>query len=387
MERGRRSGCAAGGAVLLLACVVASTAAARAAGPAVCDVTTALTPVGVDSAAGTVLVAIAPLGESHRGWLVELASDTGEATAWPDDGGGRFGGSVGPGPVLALRPCGDTCLQPVRWHAGRWEPLGEPIRAPAVSTAGTTYDLTGTPWVVIHRSGERTGEIKEVKAWAFRLEGREWIAKGQLAVTAVGDLQAVPAPQRKDGVLSGTGLFSASGPPEIWVAGLPTLPPERQGQLIALGGGFAAYLSADGAIYLSNDTGKSWRRSTWTPWGAGTTGIWRQGSDFWVDLPLGDRQGPLQLAWLDRRTADDEKLVLARLGHEGDWVQLANTGSEVKTRKNDRLPLSHLLVPRPDVWLLLSGCATTGEGSGLVVRTFAGGALGAARFVALRPVS
>jgi len=371
-------------ALLLGPALALSVPAASAA--EICDAGAALTPVGLDTADGRVLLAVPPLGNRGDGWLVEVAPGAESARAWRDPAAqlrGRFGGSVGPGPVLALRPCGDSCLQPVRWQAGAWKPLGEPLPLPAVSTAGLTYDLTGAPWIVIHRAAEKDGQVR---AWAFRLEGREWMAKGTLTVSAVGDLQAVPAPQRKDGVLSGTGLFSASGPPETWVTGLPTLPPAKQGQLIALGGGFAGYLSADGAIYLSGDTGKTWRRSTWTPWGAGTTGIWRQGSDFWVDLPLGDRQGRMQLAWFDRRVPSAEKLVLSRLNHDGTWVQLASAGSEVTT-KNDRLPLSHLLVPEPDVWLLLSGCAATADGSFLVVRTYRNGALGNARLVPLRPAS
>ncbi len=293
------------GAALFLAPDLAPAAAAAAAAAAkdggICDAATALTPVGLDTASGRVLLAVPPLGAGSKargdGWLVELAPGAESARAWRDPAAqlrGRFGGSVGPGPVLALRPCGDSCLQPVRWQAGAWTPLGESLPLPSVSTAGLTYDLTGAPWIVIHRAAEREA-AGQVKAWAFRLEGREWVPKGHLTVAAVGDLQAMPAPQRKDGVLSGTGLFAASGAPETWVAGLPSLPPAKQGQLIALGGGFAGYLSADGAIYLSGDTGKTWRRSTWTPWGTGTTGIWRQGNDFWVDLPLGDRQGRLQL--------------------------------------------------------------------------------------------
>lgn len=380
-------------AALLLAAGCLLAPAGLAAQPAaICDSGTALTPVGLDTEAGRVLLAVPPLGTGRKsgdGWLVELTpaapGDT-AARAWRDPAAasqGRYGGSVGPGPVLALRPCGESCLQPVRWDAGAWEPLGEPLPLPAVSTAGLTYDLTGTPWIVVHRRAEQEGQIK---AWAFRLEGREWAPKGNLTVSAVGDLQAAPAPQRKDGVLSGTGLFSASGAPEVWVAGLPALPPAKQGQLLALGGGFAGYLSADGAIYLSGDTGKTWRRSTWTPWSTGTTGIWRQGSDFWVDLPLGDRQGELQLAWFDRRVPKDERLVLSRLKHTGDWVQLASANSEVTT-KNDRLPLSHLLVPKADTWLLLSGCAATADGSFLVVRTFQDGALSSPRLVPLKPAS
>jgi hypothetical protein len=371
----------AGLALLALSALLASaTAGAPLAATALCDAGTALTPIGVDTGSGRVLLAVPPLGKAARGWIAEISPGAGEAVAHPDEAGGRFGGSVGPGPVLAAKPCGGSCLQPVRWDDGAWEPLGEPLQVPAVTTATGTYDLGGTPWIVVHGAGDDAGQVR---AWAFRLEGREWQRKGGLPVTAAGDLAAVPAPQRKDGVISGTGLFTASGRPANWVQGLPGLPPDRQGQVIALGGGGAAYLSADGVVYLSPDAGKSWKRSTWTPWGASTAGMWRQGSDYWVDLPVGDRRGPLQLAWFDRRTPGQETIYLTRLGRNGAWVTLTQTKSEVTT-KNDRLAVSHVLSPREGVWLLLSGCVATGDRSSLVVRTYENGALSGPRLVPLR---
>ncbi|HXO19732.1 MAG TPA: hypothetical protein VOA87_07380 [Thermoanaerobaculia bacterium] len=375
-----RSTCLAVSLVLFADAAVA----ASAAGPPpalVCDASTALTPIGIDTSAGSVLLSLPPLAGGEHGWVVELNAGGAEAAAYPDTWRGRQGGSVGPGPVAAAMPCGETCLQPVRWNAGVWEPLGEPLAVPGVMTAGATYDLTGSPWLVIH--GKAAGEGL-IKAWGYRLEGHQWKRKGSLDVTAVGDLPAVPAPQRKDGVISGTGLFAGSGPAETWVRGLPDLPAKRRGQLIALGGGGAAYLSADGVVYLSPDSGKSWRRSTWTPWGAGTTGIWRQGSDYWVDLPMGDRRGPLQLAWFDRRVPNEEKIVLTRLSPAGDWIALAEARSEIHTKNDDRLQVSHVLAPEADTWVLLSGCAGSAGGSGLVLRVFAHGALSEARFVPIR---
>jgi hypothetical protein len=197
----------------------------------------------------------------------------------------------------------------------------------------------------------------------------------------VGDLQAVPSPQRRDGVLSGTGLFVPSGSPEVWVQGLPDLAPARRGAVMALSGSAAAYLSADGAVYLSSNSGKSWRRSTWTPWGTGTTGMWRQGKDYWIDLPLGDRRGPLELAWFDRRTPEQESIFLTRLNPAGDWTVLTQSKSEIRTKNDDRLEVSHVLSPRAGTLVLLSGCAATSGGSGLVIRTYDKGALSEARFV------
>nr|MDP9122174.1 hypothetical protein [Acidobacteriota bacterium] len=219
-------------------------------------------------------------------------------------------------------------------------------------------------------------------AWGFRLEGRDWTSQGGIAAAAVGQPQTLPAPQRKDGVLSGTALFAAAARPSAWIDGLPVLPANRRGQVLALTGRSAAYISADGVVYLSDDSGKSWRRSTWTPWGTGTTGMWRQGSDYTIDLPFGDHRGTLQLVWFDRRNPAEEKVVLTRLAPSGEWIQLASAPTEVITRNGERLPVTQVLVPRRDSWVLLSGCAATAAGSGLVLRAWeAGGEMSPARFV------
>ena len=267
--------------------------------PPICDGSTALTLIGMDTASGRTLFSVPPLRDDQTGWIVELSGDGREAHAWPDDAKGRYGGSVGPGPVLAVRPCGPSCIQPVRWNAGAWEPVGESLSAPTASTADPTYDQTGAPWFLLHGVSSAAGQQK---AWAFRFEGHEWKSRGSMVVAGVGQPSALPAPQRKDGVLTGTGLFSASGEPQAWVSGLPGITAERRGQLIALTGTSAAYVSGDGVVYLSDNSGKTWRRSTWTPWGAQeTVGIWRQGKDYWVDFPCGDHRGSLRLVWFDHR--------------------------------------------------------------------------------------
>lgn len=348
---------------------------------ALCDANSALTPVGVDTSQGRILLAAPARGEG-RGAIVEWTLGAPAASAYADPGGGWFGGSVGPGEVLAARPCGAGCVQPVRWEQGTWQPLGEPVAVPGQVTVGATWDLAGAPWLVVQGPAPeaRPGELR---AWAFRREGKEWRDRGHLNVAAVGELQAVPDPEAKDAILSGTGRFSAQGPPRTWTQALPAVREDQQGQVVALGGDQAAYLGANGAVYLSADAGKTWRRSTWTPWGTGTAGLWRQGSDFWVDLPLGDRRGPLLLAWFDRRIANEEKILLTRYNANGSAVSLAEDKSDVTTR-NDRLPLSHLISPQPGTWLLLSGCVHTAGGSGLVVRTFQNGTLSAARIVPIQ---
>jgi len=371
----------------------APAAAMAGAAAAICDSTASLTVIGMDTESGLLLFAVGGTG-GGGGWIVALDAgpaagagagagealiSTPSARAWPERQGGRFGGSVGPGPVVALQPCGPDCLQASRFEHGEWQPLGEPLNVPSASTVAVTYDESGAPWLVAHAAANQEGLVQ---AYSFRYEGRAWKSRGGLAVTAVSQPQAVPAPQRRDGVITGTGLFSASGPPTTWVQGLPGVPPARRGQLLALPGSGAAYIAGDGVAYLSADAGKTWRRSTWTPWGGGdTTGMWRQGIDYGIDLPFGDHRGELRLVWFDRRSPAAERMVLARLGPGGAWTELAAAPTDVTTRNGDHLPVNQVLIPRGDAWLLLSGCAATATGSGLVLRTFEKNQLSEPRFI------
>jgi hypothetical protein len=188
-------------------------------------------------------------------------------------------------------------------------------------------------------------------------------------------------------VVSGTGLFAASGPPSTWVGGLPGVAANRRGQLLALAGSSVAYISADGVAYLSADSGKTWRRSTWTPWGSDTTGMWRQGSDYGIDLPLSDHRGALQLVWFDRRSPNAEQVVLTRLGIDGQWMELGQAPVDVTSLSGEHLPVTQVLIPRRDTWILLSGCAMSAGGSGLVLRSFDQGHLSEARFVPIHIVA
>lgn len=361
--------------------VLLAVPAASSAAPLVCDGSSAVTLFGLDTSTGRMLFSVPPLGGQGGSWLVEVNASGDSARAWTDLPRGLFGGSTGPGPVLAVVPCGASCVQPVRWEHGTWKPLGEALTLPTAANVTLTYDLSGVPWVVAHGPSNTDGYVQ---AWAFRLKGRDWESRGSLAVTALGEPPALPAPQRKDGILTGSGLFSASGRPEPWVAALPTLARDRQGQVLAVTGTSSAYLSADGVIYLSDDSGKSWRRSLWNPWGTtSTAGLWRQGSDYWVDLPYGDHKGSLRLVWFDRRIPNEEKLILTRLAPGGEWERLAETRSDVRS-KNESLLLSQVLVPQADTWFLLSGCAATADGSHLVVRVFDRNGLSSSKLVPLR---
>ncbi len=370
---------------LLLSAALSLGALPAIGAPTICDSSTALTLIGMDTSSGRTLFSVPPLAAGQPSWIVELDGDGREAHAWPDDPKGRYGGSVGPGPVIAVVPCGPSCIQPVRWNAGTWEAMGDPLSAPTASTADPTYDQTGAPWFLLHGV---SGTAGQEQAWAFRYEGRDWRSRGSMVVAAVGQPPALPAPQRKDGVLTGTGLFSASGPPETWVSGLPGIKVERRGQLIALTGTSAAYVSGDGVVYLSGDSGKTWRRSTWTPWGIqDVVGSWRQGKDYWVDFPFGDHRGALRLVWFDHRDPREEKVVLSRLTPSGDWLKLIEIPGEVTTKNGEKLGIMQILVPKGEDWLLLTGCAATAQGSGLVLRVFDGKAMSEPRFLPLKTVA
>jgi hypothetical protein len=343
----------------------------------ICDGSTTLTLLGMDTTSGRMLFAF-PGAPPQAGWLVELAGNAETAHAYPASGA-FFGGSVGPGAILALSACGAECVQLMRWQDGGWQPAGEPLTLPQTSTAAVTYDRSGAPWIVALTATE---DEAARRAWAFRREGSVWRPRGQLVVHAVGQPQALPAPMRVDGVVTGTGLFGAASPPEIWAGGIPKLPPNRRGQLIALAAGGAAYLSSDGVLYLSGDAGKTWRRSVWTPGGEGeTVGMWRQGSDFAVDLPFSDRLGELEVVWFDRRKPSDERIVLSRLAAGGQWSQVGEAANVVQSKSGEQLPVTQVLVPHAGAFVLLSGCAATAGGSGLVLRAAAGGAISAPRLV------
>lgn len=365
----------------LVLALFAAAAPALARQVAVCDSSTSLSLVGMDTRLGTVLFTAPPAGDGGRGWLIELAADATEATAWPDAPQGRYGGSVGPGPVVAARPCGPSCVQPVDFRGGTWNRLGEPLLLPSTSTLATTYDASGRPWALAHGPGKTSGSLL---AWGFRLEGTDWVERGRLEVLGVGQPQAGPAPGGTDAVLSGSGRFAAAAGAESWVRGLPTLPAARRGQLLPPLGTAAAYLSADGVLYLSTDRGEKWRRSTWTPWGAGTTGMWRQGQDYSVDVPVGDPQKAWPVAWFDRRRPEREEISLSWIQPSGEGRVIATTPGMVTTKSGEKLPVTLLLLPRPDTWVLLSGCAHSAGGSGLVLKVMENGEMGAPRFVPIR---
>jgi hypothetical protein len=148
--------------------------------------------------------------------------------------------------------------------------------------------------------------------------------------------------------------------------------------------GGAAYLTDDGSLFLSDD-GATWVRTRWTPWGRQPTRIWTPGHDYTLDLPAADHRGPLGVVWIDRRRSDRERLLLTEWSPQGDWRLLSELAADITTLNGDSLPYTDFFVLRPSEWLLLSGCAHTANGPGLVLRTYGPGGLSPARFLPLRP--
>ena len=100
-----------------IAIALLALAARIASAEPVCGSNTPLTLIGIDTTSGTMLISAPPLGPAGP-WVIELSGDGSRARLHEDRARGRFGGSVGPGPVIAASPCGKSCVQPVRWAGG-----------------------------------------------------------------------------------------------------------------------------------------------------------------------------------------------------------------------------------------------------------------------------
>lgn len=380
------------GAVLRLLLAAPATAAA---GPD-CSLGSGLHLVGMDTASGAALLSLP--GTEGGSYLVAWRHGTAQARAVREpEAAGRFGGSVGPGPVFAFARCGRGCLQPLRRVEGEgdggWRPLGEPILAPHAATVHGTYDLDGTPWVVIHGSphsaDDRTGaRAGFVTAWAFRLDGREWRPAGSTDVTAVAVPGALPAPWLPDAVVSGTGLFSAAGEPRAWVTGLPAGRSGPGSQILPFGRGggasgttAAAFLSAEGVVYRSADSGGSWHLASWRPWDTGTAEPWQRGDDYSVDLATGVPGAALPVLWFDRRLAGRERLVFSEMTGAGAWREVATGPARLPTSAGEELTVAHVLRGPGERWTALFGCVASGGRPRLVVVEVTGGQVGAPRLV------
>ena len=362
----------------------------------ICGPATVLSLVGVDTSAGEALFRIRGQGSSPAIWWLEIGAGGDEVVLHPEwSDARRFSGSTGPGPILILERCGPDCVQVLRWAAGEWQPIGDPLTVAATETAHLSWDATGAPWVVLHEATEQPGRVR---ASSFRgtvtvgdlgvgdaaVAQMVWEPRGELVVRSVGSPALLPDPDVADAVLSGTGRFRAHGKPEAWLAGLPAIADDRRGQIMPLGTQGAFYLSGDGVVYLSADGGRRWQVMTWTPWivDGAEAGSWERGVDYSLDRPVGHREAALELVWFDDRLPGEEQVVLSAGGVES-WRVIASMPQNLDL-SGGRRPIEHILRLGP-AWLVVGGCAAAEEGAGIVLRSVEGDVVSPVRLSPFAP--
>ena len=368
---------------VLLAVAVTCSAGSWAA-PPICDSTSALTLLGADTREQRVLFSV-PAAAGGAPWMIELDVAAGTVAARRDpEAARRFGGSIGPGPVLAAERCGKRCVQVVSWLDGRWQWIGEELLASDTTVFQAAWDRSGGAWVAFQNATPESGTDG---LRAFRLEHGQWRPEGGLSVRAGGSPMLQPNPEKADGITSGDGRFDANGHPEHWLRQLPAAPEAAQGQLVTFDGG-VFYFAPDGSLALSHDHGQSWEPVRWQPWSGGEGDLaWHAGREYWAELPEGSVQRPLALVWTDNRVPFKRQLYLTELAADGTWTVLLKTPEGIRTDDGGRLPYNHILRFDSGRWLLLTGCVAGREGSSLAWRELDGGALGPPRLVPihLRP--
>ena len=348
-------------AVLLAAVLLAIPAPARAQAPeaseasgvgAVCGPDTPLSLLAFDTRSGRALFTL--LTRDGRAALLELASGAEAAyLELEEEGAVHFAGSVGPGEPFALRRCGDGCVTAERWEAGRWIPMGGRLTVTEPANLYTTRDRDGRPWIVVHEPLEEPW----FQAAAYYEEGGRWHSAGSHPVHSPASMGAAPAPGRGDGVVTGSGLFTAGGAPSTWLAGLPVLPEKRTGQAMPVDTDGVIYIDDDGHLFFSPDRGATWRRSRWAPWGATKTDIWTYGTDYSLDIPLGSVASPLPVAWFDHRRPGENRLYLSELRMDGEWTLRSELSTLLEGVPGGPLELFHLLHTDGGTWLLATDCA------------------------------
>ncbi|MEM7052380.1 MAG: hypothetical protein AAF604_22130 [Acidobacteriota bacterium] len=360
-------------ATLLIIGASLSPAAAQAPS---CDRHSSLTPFALDTRSGRALLSVSA-GDGRRG-LIDLAGDAASGRLHAADERPVFAGSVGPGEPFGVERCGRECLQPVRWQEGRWSPLGEALTIPRRATVATTWDLSGSAWLVALEGDPAT-------ARAFRLVAREWQPMGQRPVLLDRPEAAYPDAADRQGVLFGGLRFSAGADPATTLSGLPR---GAAGELLPAGGDdHRILLDERGRVFRSADAGRRWELSRWTPWGVQQTRTWEPGRDYQTVRPTGDGQGALALAWFDRRNRDQPRLYLTTWDSESGWRTLADLPPEISTLDGQVLAYDYLLRPTAERWLLLTGCVHTTASSQLSLRILDdGGELSGPRLVPLTKV-
>lgn len=343
----------------------------------VCDETTELDLVGVDTTAHSALLALPSRQDGVPAWLLEIGPDG--ATLYPDPHpAGRFGGSTGPGAVLAFERCGGACVQAVAWSAGRWQPAGPPLDTGGGTTLHAARDGSGRAWIAQHFPGASEHTRRVV---AVRLEEGRWREAGSLEVSGAGSPAVAPDPAHAQSLISGSGRFTPGRPPETWVR-TPPLPPGEVGSLVPLGGERAAYLTADSRLLLTRNGGRQWFEQRWTPWSA-TAGVtrWDRGRDYWLDLPTGAVAGGLFVLWYDDRPGEQPAL----------WLTAGEGPSGLAAAAVPRAPrpgaeaIEQAIHWGQGEWMLLGGCRHDQRTAYVLVRRPHGSTAGAWERVPLRP--
>lgn len=344
---GRQLATAALGALLLSALAPAPLPAAVR-----CSSATPLTLVGFDAAAGRALLALPAASASDPKRppdLIEMILGAATAKVHRGAGADAGAGSIAPGAVVVAASCGANCIQPRVWRGGAWQILGEPLAAPELSVLHATYDRGGSPWLMLHQPGGASGVVR---ASAFQLDGLDWRPRGVLRVNDIGSPAVVPVPDLNDGIVSGTGLFTAGNKPGYWLHALPAVEPARHGELTPLGKGTAAYLAASGHLFFTLDRGTTWKRSTWTPWGTGLSPAFQAGKDYTVEAAGGGRRSPLAIVWFDRRVPAEPGLVLTTAGADGTINEITRIPATLAA-DGTRSEIASVLVADAGSWWLL----------------------------------
>ncbi len=347
-----------------------------------CSEPTSMTVLAMDTARGKVLLSLVqfsdPESASHPS-LVEFDTNTKSARLFPGPALGElFAGSIGPGPLLALRRCGEGCVQAQEWSEGKWRAFGNPLEVVTEANLHLTYDRSGTAWLTVHQLTQERG-LSDISA--FRLVDDDWRSAGRLIVHASGTPAVTPAPWQRDGIVVGSGLFSAEKPPSFWVHGLPPIEQANRGSLIALTETNAAFIAENGALLYSDNLGASWVMDKWRPWGIEQTPLWRYGSDYSIDLPLGSLAGPLPVVWFDQRPLREAELHLAELSTGGRWKRLAESVPRVEGATGEALEMVTFLHTDAGRWLLFSDCHRQDERPGFLLRSCPPSGLSAALFI------
>jgi hypothetical protein len=355
------------GSLLLLSTLASGPAAAAFR----CDSTTALTLVGLDTRSERALFAL-PASGSEPPWLLDADLAKGSARAVEETTAGRFGGSRGPGPILAGRRCGDRCLQVVRWRDDAWEPIGKSLTAPEASTLHLTYDREGVPWAAVQTVGEKDAIVAAV----LRFDEGKWSMLGSFAVHGVGSSGLLPAPQGERGVSFGDAMFVEGQAPQRFVK---TLPAGAGGEPLWLGGANAVFVAGDG-LRTTSDGGATWRPVRWQALTGGEGDLaWKAGRDYEIELPEGVAADPFAAIWVDRRVADRATLDLATLdlapNATSGWSVLLRTPDGILTGDGERLGYSHVIRFDGERWVLMTGCVSRPGGAALALRRFVDGKL------------